>query len=277
MAADDRGSLLHRYKLLVAALCDGGLSKGDCQVLAVIAGHTGRGGEAWPGVNRIASIAGIHRSTVITSITNLEARTYVVVERKRGCANRYLLASTSSADATGTSSADATSPAETPVAPIHPASSVDATQPVAPALLDQSRGRYPNSAYELSSGNSEKQKHVQQDETPADRFPEFWNAYPRKAGKAKAAQVWKAKQLDAIVDQVLSDVTARVADAREWTDPKYIPHPTTYLSQRRWEDEWKPAPGKSATPRTSDDFRQTIYVGSPMEDILESLRPATNE
>lgn len=276
--ADDRGSLLHRYKLLVAALCDSELSKGDCQVLAVIAGHTGRGGEAWPGVNRIASIAGIHRSTVITSITNLEARTYVVVERKRGCANRYLLASTSSADATGTSRVETTSPAETPVAPIHPASRVDATPPVAPALPDQSRGRFPNSSYELSSGNSEEQEHVQQDQEPADRFAEFWKAYPRKAGsKANAAKLWKTRQLDTIADQLLADVIARKADARQWTDEQYIPHPTTYLNQRRWEEEWKPATGRAIAPRTADDFRTTVYVGSPIEDIPESLRPAANE
>lgn len=129
----------------------------------------------------------------------------------------------------------------------------------------------------------EKQKHDQQEQDAkpadlftADRFHEFWTQYPRKVGKAKAAQVWKSKHLDKIAAEVLVDVTARVADPKQWRDPEFIPHPTTYLNERRWEDEWKPA-GTANAPRTADDFRTTVYVGSPLEDIPESLRPAANE
>ncbi|WP_166207205.1 helix-turn-helix domain-containing protein [Cognatiluteimonas telluris] len=154
--ADDRGSLLQRHLLLVQALCDPELSKGDCQVLAMIGTHAGKTGTSWPGVDRIAAKAGIHRSTVIRSVDNLEARGYVQVSRKRGLANRYQMALASSADATSTSSTHATSEAGAPVAPTHTTSSADATRPVAPTLRDPSRPRYPNSAFELSSSNSEK-------------------------------------------------------------------------------------------------------------------------
>ena len=151
------GSLLQRHLLVVAALCDARTSKGDCQVLAVIAGHAGRDGEAWPGVNRIASRAGIHRSTVLKSVERLQGWGYVEVHRERGRANVYRLA---------TGSAHATSQTPELVAPtlpvrqVHqshprdPTSSADATGLVAPTLRDQSRPRYPNSAFELSHSNS---------------------------------------------------------------------------------------------------------------------------
>lgn len=154
--ANDRGSLLQRWQLLVHALCDDTLSKGDCTVLAVIAGHAGKGGVAWPGVNRIASIGGIHRTTVIASVDKLVSKGLLEVAKKKGCANRYRLASASSVDATGTSRVDATSQAGGPVGSEHSTSSVDATGVVAPALPDQSRGRYPNSAFELDLPNSRK-------------------------------------------------------------------------------------------------------------------------
>jgi hypothetical protein len=144
--ADDRGTLLQRHLLLVKALCDSRPSKGDCQVLAVISGHVDSDGEAWPGVNRIAAKAGIHRSTVLRSVERLEAWGYVEVARERGRSNLYRIASTSSASATGLPWGL--------VAPTHSTSSTAATSPVAPARPDQSHPRDPNSASYLSSSNS---------------------------------------------------------------------------------------------------------------------------
>lgn len=157
--ADERGSLLQRHLLLMDALCDPRTSKGDCQVLAVIASHADKDGDAWPGVNRIAKRAGIHRSTVLASVGRLQDWGYVDVHRERGRSNVYRLS---------TSSARTTSQEGELVAPTlpvpqtdqsrgdDPTSSVDATGLVAPTRRDQSRPRYPNSALELSSSTQEK-------------------------------------------------------------------------------------------------------------------------
>lgn len=70
-------------------------------------------------------------------------------------------------------------------------------------------------------------------------FETFWNAYPRKEVKAKAAEAFaKIQPNQEVLDQILSDVQAR-ARSESWTKDsgKFIPHPTTYLNQRRWEDE----------------------------------------
>lgn len=153
---EPRGSLLQRWQLLVQALCDEELSKGDCTVLAVIASHAGKEGEAWPGVNRIASLGGVHKTTVIRSVDRLAARGYLDVSRKQGMSNRYRLASTGRMGATGTGSTGATSDGETPVASTQPTGRTGATGLVAPALPDLSHPRYPNSAFELASKNSKK-------------------------------------------------------------------------------------------------------------------------
>ena len=104
---------------------------------------------------------------------------------------------------------------------------------------------------------------------PADRFQDFWSRYPRKEGKAKAEKAWKSGKLDAHADLIIADVTARVDDRATWTDPRFIPHPTTYLNQRRWEDEWQRARGVS----TADSFHDTTYTGTALADLPESLRP----
>jgi DNA-binding MarR family transcriptional regulator len=147
--ADERGSLLQRHLLLMDALCDPRTSKGDCQVLAVIAGHADKAGDAWPGVNRIAKRAGIHRSTVLAAVGRLQEWGYVDVHRERGRANLYRL-STSSARTTS-SGGELVAPTLPPQEghqsrPRDQTSSADATGLVAPTLPDQSRPRYPNSA-----------------------------------------------------------------------------------------------------------------------------------
>jgi hypothetical protein len=76
-------------------------------------------------------------------------------------------------------------------------------------------------------------KTTTQDET----FDRFWAAYPRKQAKAEAANVWKSQKLTPLADLIVADVTRRRIDDCQWRDPQYIPHPTTYLRQRRWEDE----------------------------------------
>jgi len=68
-------------------------------------------------------------------------------------------------------------------------------------------------------------------------FAEFWKTYPRKEGKAAAEKAWsKAKGVD------LSTILQAIERARateQWLKDggQFIPHPSTWLTQRRWEDE----------------------------------------
>lgn len=222
---DERGSLLQRHMLLVEALCDAILSKGDCQVLAVIGMHAGKHGQAWPGVDRIAAKAGIHRSTVIRSVDKLEANGYVEVARKRGLANRYQMALASSADATSTRRAHATSDAGGPVASTHMTGSTDATPPVAPTLRDQSRPRYPNSALELSSSNSKERT---QAKAPCfsseDLEQQLQQQQEREEQKRLALIAAQAKQVESIRAEYLATRSTHPEHARMMEDfwPKHL-------------------------------------------------------
>ena len=69
-------------------------------------------------------------------------------------------------------------------------------------------------------------------------FLSFWLAYPRRVGKRKAWKVWPG---DEVLPAILTALTWQ-AKTEGWTKDggKYVPHPSTYLGQGRWEDE-KPA------------------------------------
>lgn len=75
------------------------------------------------------------------------------------------------------------------------------------------------------------------------RFSEFWKAYPRKVGKATAEKAWaKLKVTDELHSTILAALEKhKVSD--QWTKDggQYIPHPSTWLNQRRWEDELEAA------------------------------------
>jgi hypothetical protein len=76
-------------------------------------------------------------------------------------------------------------------------------------------------------------------ERPPDLFDEFWNAYPRHVGKAKAKGAFATKVKNG------ADPTAVVAAARSYAercrttkqDPQFIPHPTTWLNRESWGDD----------------------------------------
>lgn len=87
----------------------------------------------------------------------------------------------------------------------------------------------------------------------ADPFGEFWTTYPKKVGKKPAREKWKAKKLDQHAAVILADVRDRMRLDGRWKEG-YIPNPATYLTQERWQDEWRtattspPATGKPKGP-----------------------------
>lgn len=80
----------------------------------------------------------------------------------------------------------------------------------------------------------------------AEGFLDFWREYPNKKAKVTAMKAWEKLKPDKnLQETILRDIEAKKRSA-EWLEDggKYIPHPATYLNQKRWEDETKPAPAR---------------------------------
>ena len=78
------------------------------------------------------------------------------------------------------------------------------------------------------------------DETDADAtFSIFWDAYPRKVGKANAHKSWKRIKPSYTLTDMIMSALEHHKKQEGWNKEggKYIPHPATGLNQRRWEDE----------------------------------------
>ena len=72
------------------------------------------------------------------------------------------------------------------------------------------------------------------------RFSEFWSIYPNKVKKKDTIIAWGAGKCDKIADRIIADVQKRCDTEWKGDGAKYVPHPTTYIHQRRWEDETAP-------------------------------------
>lgn len=125
----------------------------------------------------------------------------------------------------------------------------------------------------LDAGEGEKgrrgegEKHSATPASQPDLFDAFWDAYPRKVGKAAAEKAWPkaVKKLDA--ERL---VKAAGYWAGLWqhakTDKQFIPHPATWLNGKRWDDE-PPVPKLQAVsggyvpfqnPANHDDYYEDL-------------------
>lgn len=70
-------------------------------------------------------------------------------------------------------------------------------------------------------------------------FDAFWCAYPRKVSKPQAQKAWSSLRPDDGLQATILRAVAASRDSPQWQRDggQFIPHPATWLNQRRWEDE----------------------------------------
>jgi hypothetical protein len=93
----------------------------------------------------------------------------------------------------------------------------------------------------------EKEKEKEKEEpsvrvSPAARpslggFEHFWKLYPRKVDKQRALRAWKKVCTEEY--PVVFAAVERATQSEQWKkeDGQFIPHPSTFLIGRRWEDQ----------------------------------------
>lgn len=80
-----------------------------------------------------------------------------------------------------------------------------------------------------------------------DGFDAFWAAYPRHENRAKALKAWKALKPSPAMQEIILRAIADQRTWRQWREG-FVPHPTTWLHGRRWDDE-RPADDRGPANR----------------------------
>lgn len=123
-----------------------------------------------------------------------------------------------------------------------------------------------------------------QSQTPND-FDEFWRLYPRKVSKAKCEQRWR-RMTSEQRRLAIESLPGHIAHwERTVSDPRFIPHPTTWLNGERWNDRHDaeialaPEPGRSAPGMTmirnlgaaiAEREARIAAIGSGDDEILDA-------
>ena len=72
---------------------------------------------------------------------------------------------------------------------------------------------------------------------PTEHFDSFWRAYPKKVGKDAAKKAWRSINGDFRHLDIMNALVLH-ALSESWVKDggKFIPHASTWLNGRRWED-----------------------------------------
>lgn len=99
-------------------------------------------------------------------------------------------------------------------------------------------------------------------------FDRFWKLYPNKKCKDKASKAWAKLKVDAdLFAKITAGLAAQVASP-DWRKDggQYIPHPTTWLNGKRWEDEVRLPDNVHHLPTSKHhDFADRDYTAGLIE------------
>lgn len=125
-------------------------------------------------------------------------------------------------------------------------------------------------------------------EAPAspEGFDEFWEAYPRKVGKGEALKAWKKLKLGKAMLPRLLEAVRTQKRSRDWLKDKgaYIPHPSTWLNQTRWEDvvegvipeakDWEQKKHEEVLRqrRLNEEARAKALAGDDIRAMLDKMK-----
>lgn len=100
-------------------------------------------------------------------------------------------------------------------------------------------------------------------------FEDFWAVYPRRAAKAEAQKAW-AKATQTASPEVILDGARRYRDDPN-REPKYTPHPSTWLNQGRWDDDPLPSLIPRAVSKVDQNLTEYVNTYGGMNEHRGSL------
>lgn len=145
-------------------------------------------------------------------------------------------------------------------------------QRIANASSDKQTEANSSKRKQNSINNNNKENN---DNENKNKFERFWSAYPRHVAKQEALKRFeKLNPSDDLLETMLKAIEKQKG-SEQWTkdNGQYIPHPSTWLNQSRWEDEL-PAAGTAGKIVNAQKYSQRNYEdedADAMERMLQAM------
>ena len=116
---------------------------------------------------------------------------------------------------------------------------------------------------------NDKSKSTDARESAADRFEDFWVKYPKKVGKGDARKSWNRIKPGKDLFEKMLQALAEQVESAQWQEEngRFIPNPSTWLNQGRWDDELPSIRGRPTRVPTGTKFNNF----EQREDDIDSI------
>jgi Zn-finger nucleic acid-binding protein len=105
---------------------------------------------------------------------------------------------------------------------------------------------------QVNNERTQTRRYKNEKKIDSDLFELFWKSYPRKTAKAVAKKSFDKLQVDGpMLEQILKAIDKQKL-SRQWNDVNFIPHASTWLNQKRFEDEEETEIAQEGLTMTAD-------------------------
>ena len=119
----------------------------------------------------------------------------------------------------------------------------------------------------------ETETKAKEKEVNKERFERFWKAYPRHENRKKAEDAFNALKVDdSLLERMIASIEKQKS-GKQWLEDggQYIPHPTTWLHGKRWEDEVQAGNVRKMPTNPAQNYTQRSY-DEPSETLEELMK-----
>ena len=99
-------------------------------------------------------------------------------------------------------------------------------------VMDNEQGKMSNEKREMKNEEGSNENLTHQWEKPSQEFEQFWELYPKKVGQMQAEEIFEQ-----LTPEDQSAAINNISRLYSQTPTKFVPNPSRYLSESRWEDE----------------------------------------
>lgn len=113
-----------------------------------------------------------------------------------------------------------------------------------------------NKKDDANLSTNQKSKPSSDKKMQEQKFSKFWEIYPRKKDKARAFKTWlKLKPNDELFNIIMTAVKEQ-AQSDQWQkdNGQYIPYPSTWLNNERWNDETKKVADINSSQNKDEEY-----------------------
>lgn len=148
------------------------------------------------------------------------------------------------------------------------------TEPVTKSVTES----VTNSATQIKHNTKNIKHNTENNTVSANRqqFDEFWTEYPRKVGKKDALKAWNKIKPDIHTATAIMQGLSSAKQCEQWRrdNGQYIPHASTWLNGRRWEDDYTVTGIKPVTASVTDIDTTCMTPTEGIDDIEAAFRAA---